>query len=335
VSPEPEDAVTDSATSARVRFVVVPFLPAQRPALGVSSLLSVLRKQDIAGDVRYLNLDYGKKLGWDFYEYLTSQLPTAFLPGEMIFTRALWHERAPDFAQYEQRISEWLERLSSRGGPGWKWPLTQWANYSKAMRAAIEEAPGVVAGWADEVLAGSPRVLGFTSTFQQSAAALALAREVRRRVPPEEVAILFGGANCEDDMGRALADNFDFIDCVVSGEGEEVIAGLVRQILEGGAPPPRYVQGAMVRDMDSLPVPDFDDYFTAARETSFGETRGWPRSRRAVAGGASNPTAPSAASTAGPWPSAARARRVSPPSWRRSARSTARPVSPSPTTSST
>ena len=47
--------------------------------------------------------------------------------------------------------------------------------------------------------------LGFSSTFQQNVASLAVARAVRRRVPKERVAILFGGANCEGEMGRAVA----------------------------------------------------------------------------------------------------------------------------------
>ena len=59
-----------------MRFVVVPFLPAHQPALGVSSLLSVLEARGIAGDVRYLNLAYGERVGWDLYGYLTSLLPT-------------------------------------------------------------------------------------------------------------------------------------------------------------------------------------------------------------------------------------------------------------------
>jgi ribosomal peptide maturation radical SAM protein 1 len=245
--------------------------------LGVSSLLSVLRDRGIEGDVHYLNLSYGERVGWDFYDYLTNQLPTSFLPGEMVFTRALWHERAADFAEYDERIQRKLEQMSARGGAAWKQPLTPWEIHGPKMRTAIDDAPRVISEWADAVLAGSPRVLGFTSTFQQSIAALALAREVRRRVPAEEVAIVFGGANCEDDMGRAMSDNFDFIDHVVSGEAEGVIVDLVQRLLDGdaeGGSPPRFVQGTMVRDMDALPIPGFDDYFSAVQQTSFGE-RTW------------------------------------------------------------
>jgi ribosomal peptide maturation radical SAM protein 1 len=276
--------VTGLAADPGVRFVVVPFVPAQQPALGVSSLLAVLKRAGIGGDVRYLNLAYGERVGWKFYNYLIDMLPTHFLPGDMVFSRALWGDRAPDLATYEERVVEWIRQAAAGGEAGLRAMLAEWERQAELVRAAFEEAPRIVSGWADELLADQPRVLGFTTTFQQNAAALALAQEVRRRVSREEVAILFGGANCEGDMGRALADNFPFIDAVVSGEAENVIVDLARRFIDapgsagqgsgpeserGGidAPGARYVPGVMVSDMDALPRPNFDQYFAAAERT--------------------------------------------------------------------
>jgi ribosomal peptide maturation radical SAM protein 1 len=264
--------MTSSGTGAHVRFVMVPFVPADQPALGVSSLLAVLKGAGIDGDVRYLNLEYGERLGWKLHVYLTQLLPASFLSGDMLFSGALWGERAAPFAAFEQRIRHWMQLAASGSESSLQARIDEWTCHADAMRAAIEDAPRVVAGWADELLADRPRMLAFSTSFQQSAAALALAQEVRRRVPREEVAILFGGANCEGEMGRALADNFPFIDCVVSGEAEAVIVDLVERIA-GGADVPRTMPGAMVSDMDALPIPDFGDYFAAAERTSLrGET---------------------------------------------------------------
>ncbi|MFY9822012.1 MAG: RiPP maturation radical SAM C-methyltransferase [Thermoanaerobaculia bacterium] len=263
--------MADSTANPLVRFVVAPCLPAHQPALGVSSLLAVLREQGIPGDVQYLNLDYGERIGWDLYQFVTVNLPSSLLAGEMLFTRALWGESAPEFSYFEDRVTRWLKRQPNRHHAVLEAQLSEWGTNSQKMRAAIEKAPQLISEWADVVLAGAPRVLGFTSTFQQSAAALALAREVRRRVPAEEVAIIFGGANCEDEMGRAMADNFDFIDCVVSGEAEEIIVDLVRKLMaEGGEErPPRFIQGPMVTNMDVLPIPEFEDYFAAAQRPEY------------------------------------------------------------------
>lgn len=257
-----------------VRFPVVPFLPAQQPALGISSLISVLGEQDIHADAQYLNLAYGEKHGWDFYVGLVSQIPTLFLPGEMLFAKALWGDQARSFDDYDEYLSDWVRSMVSyRHGEEEAASASRhwWFENRDAARAAFDENPMVVKQWADEVLEGGPRVIGFTSTFQQNVAALALAKEIRSRVPREEVAIMFGGANCESDMGRTIAEVFPFVDCVVSGEGEQVVVGIVRSFLglDQGNGPDRFVQGRMVTKMDDLPLPEFDHYFSALGETSF------------------------------------------------------------------
>jgi ribosomal peptide maturation radical SAM protein 1 len=259
--------VVEVVNGPSVRFVVVPFLPLSRPALGVSSLLAVLQQQHVSADVHYLNLAYAQQIGRGLYDYLTDYLPTQLLPGEAIFSRALWGDRALPFARYTEQVARAIEQIAIADQSGMTTIRALWERRAKESERAFEEAPRVIEQWADEVLAGSPRVLAFTSTFQQSAAALALAQEVRRRRPVERVAILFGGANCEDDMGRALADNFAFVDCVVSGEAEQVIGDLVASLLDGRSVP-RFVEGAMVRDMDALPVPNFDGYFDAIARTA-------------------------------------------------------------------
>lgn len=258
--------------SPAVRFVATPFLPEHQPALGISSLVAVLEARGIEADIKYLNIEYGRRIGWPLYTYLSNQLPTEFLLGEFVFAPALWGDAAPKWEDYVARFMAWqrLNILRRREGD---------------LDARLQEAQtlydgsaAAVRGWADEILRDRPRVVGFTSTFQQNVASLALARELRRRVPREELLIVFGGANCEDDMGRALADNFPFIDHVVSGEAENVIVDVIEAVCEesgrrvrAGSALPRYVVGTMIKEMDALPLPNFDHYFAAIKETEWDE----------------------------------------------------------------
>ena len=151
------------AADPRVRFVVVPFVPAHQPALGVSSLVAVLERAGIGGDVRYLNLSYGEELGWKLYSYLTDVVPTPFLPWDMVFSQALWGDRAPDVVSYEERVEQWIRQAAAGGEAGLRAMLAEWERHAEVVRAAVADAPRIVSGWADEVLAGRPRVLGFTS----------------------------------------------------------------------------------------------------------------------------------------------------------------------------
>lgn len=137
-------------------------------------------------------------------------------------------------------------------------------------RALYETSIDTVQGWVREILSDLPRVIGFTSTFQQNVAALSVAKELRRHVPREDLTILFGGANCESEMGRTMAEAFPFIDHVVGGEAEQVIVNLVRSaVTPGHAAAPRFISGVAVDDMDALPLPDFHDYFAAVKEISW------------------------------------------------------------------
>src|SRR3954449_11214655 len=85
-----------------------------------------------------------------------------------------------------------------------------------------------------EVLVGEPDVVGFTSTFMQNVASLALARELKRRRP--ELTVVFGGSNCDGPMGHALHRNHPFVDHVVRGEGEYAFPALLRHLDEGTPP---------------------------------------------------------------------------------------------------
>lgn len=91
--------------------------------------------------------------------------------------------------------------------------------------------------------------------------------------------IVFGGANCEAEMGIELHRQFGFVDYVCSGEGDVNFPELVRRIfrdqpahgLDGiiarsngeTVVPPQLV--APVSDLDALPVPSYDDYFEQLR----------------------------------------------------------------------
>ncbi len=125
---------------------------------------------------------------------------------------------------------------------------------------------------ADEILAGSPQMVGFTTTFGQVIASLALAHRIKARAP--DMKIVFGGANCEGEMGEALLLSYPQVDVVVRGEGEAVVVELARAVV-AGAPIPALPGFCYRQDrelivvpparsqvaMDTVPVPDYDDYF--------------------------------------------------------------------------
>jgi ribosomal peptide maturation radical SAM protein 1 len=264
-----------------VQLIVTPFLPREQPALGVSSLAAVLASRGIGAQVRYLNLDYLRICPTPLYDIVAHAFsPTLF--GEMIFGRALWGDAAPPWSDYFEVLER--SRCDRQRGvhasvslfPDEHTEALFWKEAPGLIQPFYERSPDIVAAWAEEILSSDPKVVGFSTTFQQNVASLALARELRRRAGQNGPAILFGGANCEGSMGRALARNFSFADHIVSGEAERVVEWLVpRLVNSGGMPQPfqmaldRVIPGEPVEDLNLLPTPDFDGYFAAYRKNAF------------------------------------------------------------------
>ncbi len=78
---------------------------------------------------------------------------------------------------------------------------------------------------ADELLALGPDVVGFSSAFMQNVPSLAVAARIKQRRP--EVTMLFGGGNCDGDMGVALHREFAVVDLVLRGEADETLPRLL------------------------------------------------------------------------------------------------------------
>lgn len=258
--------VSDRATirednqAAQVALVYMPFAPLNLPALGISLLKAVLAQRDIACDIHYLNLSFAEWISLPLYEWIRTQ-DFRFLLGEWFFTQELfgeWEQEHPLFKGLPHGSSNGVippERLES-----------------------LRQARHNIGAYLDACLLALPweryRIIGFSSSLLQNVASLALAKRIKAAWP--DIVIVLGGANCEGEMGLELHRRFPFIDFVCRGESDFLFPALVERLLAGASPPslPGLIRrgddgqsvpmgsGALpVTDLDSLPYPDFDDYF--------------------------------------------------------------------------
>ena len=249
-----QDSVPTAACD--VLLAVLPFGPLLQPSLGLSLLKAGLEAStDASARVEYLTLPFGDLLGADFYQWVAAEVPSEWVLGDWIFADALYGEDEPDggyFAEVLRGVEP--ERL---------------AQISEARRLAGPFLEACL----ERVRRAAPRIVGFTNAFAQQTASLALARRIKEEMP--ETFTLFGGANCEGVMGREILRAFPFVDAVVSGEGDRVFSRLVERILAGepfGDLPGVHTLESLqddevpgnaptVLEMDSLPVPGYDDFF--------------------------------------------------------------------------
>lgn len=242
-------------------LVNMPFAMADRPSIQCGLLKAGLAREGHEVDVLYLNLELAAELGEALYGEL-AKLRTGLLLGEWLFSAAAFGYRPNEDAYREacaQNLAMALDKLD--------------LDFERLCRLRNEELPAWIRRRAESVDWSAYTAIGFTSTFEQNTAALALAREIKQR--HADVPLIFGGANFDGDMGKEYVRGLPFVDLAVSGEGDVVLPQILARLAEGrgvldlpgvvarsngsivanGPAPP-------LRDLDGLPDPDYTDYFT-------------------------------------------------------------------------
>lgn len=262
----------------QVLLVNMPWAVIDLPSLALGIVKHRIRTKcpDTTVDVMHANLEYVdwivRAREFTFADYAYFAQETYFQGyGDWVFSSALYDD--PHW-----RVDKLRQRQAIADDP-------------EKLQLALdlhELAPAFVQALAEQILARSPDVVGFTSTFQQNAAALATARYVKRLAP--HVLTVMGGANCDGPQGAALHRNFPFVDFVVRGEGEASFPQLLDAVRGDG--PFAGIDGvcwraadatSVVNDMSSRPLPpadiatpDFDGYFErleASQASSWVEPR--------------------------------------------------------------
>ncbi|MEA2020899.1 MAG: RiPP maturation radical SAM C-methyltransferase [Candidatus Caldatribacteriota bacterium] len=258
----------------KVLLINMPFAPLSPPQLGIAILQSVLQHNNISCDTRYFTIDYAKRIGLPNYENIVNgAIDYEYLVGEWIFSLALWG----DTKLCEKYLSDILFRkvFSQNGKKNSRKDIieefSQLIEYEAFNSLSFIQECYETVNWADYSL------VGFSSTFQQNVASLALAQIVKKNHP--KLKIVFGGANCEDVMGYELISQFKFIDIIVNGEAEEIITPLANQVFNKKSL--RDIFGVVYRkdqegiypkkiksnwyhltpDIGKIPLPNFEDYF--------------------------------------------------------------------------
>lgn len=219
-------------------LVVPPFAQVETPTLGVAILAAACRARGLRVTVVHANLMLAARVGHGCYgEIATSNV--ASLLGERLF---LPHAYRADPAVAFDAPTALPPRL----------------------RSTHDAVAPAIAPLLDDVCTRirslAPRIVGITSSFQQTLAASAIAQRIKDEAP--DTRIVLGSPNAASPMGEALADIFPWIDHFFSGEADIAFPDFCAPLLaDPGADLPRIVHCPPLTDMRCSPAPDFSDYF--------------------------------------------------------------------------
>ena len=257
-----------------VVLVTMPFSDFHMPSMALSLLKACLTRAGVDSVVQYEHLHFIKSFGLrNFFNVQFSR--GNFMLGEIIFAKAA-HEKT---LGTPNEFRDWLIEKNIFAGADSSTATAQ----SEKTLAFIQKwqpfAENYIEEAAARVMAHKPKIVAFVSMFQQMNANIALARRLKQEENPP--IILVGGSNCMGDAGIALLEHFDAFDYVFIGEADEIFADVCSALLRDGeippekfpyglwstrAPKPKTLVHRVTKNLDDLPVPDFDDFFKTHNE---------------------------------------------------------------------
>lgn len=247
-----------------VVLACLPWAASTRPSLGLGLLQAAARSRGYPCRAEYLNLDFAAAFGPDAYDLMASH-DDLFALGEHLFAVDLFGRRA---LRSDGFLDRFLERLADDGD-------VARVLSPELIRAARDElVPDALSRYARRILGHAPEIVGLTCVFNQVLPSLALARRLKQANPG--LRILLGGSCVHGKMGETYARWFpELVDHVFTGEADHSFPALLDALAAGADPAtiPGVTSGGalgapgpLVRDLDALPIPDYDDYFAMREE---------------------------------------------------------------------
>lgn len=250
-----------------IALISMPTLTASFPSFQLGLLKPTLERHGITVQTFSLYLYFGTHIGWRLNDTLSAVRPC--MAGEWIWSKAAFGTFSDDEAYlrlYERNFRQ----------------ICRDAGCSLEELVAVRDTKSFAfLDFCMESIDWSRfELIGFSVVFQQMVASLALARRLKERHP--EIPIIFGGATFEDDIGDGIMHGCPWVDYVHCGDGDksfpELVWRLRRQESLADLPGVMWRDGEEVRfhgrapnltNLDATPVPDFDEYFYARKESGY------------------------------------------------------------------
>ena len=168
----------------------MPFADVSRPAIGVSLLKASAIGSGFSATIHYCNFHFAELMGCHTYQSISSSFAPEILLGEWFFADELFGNEIPPEDDYFEKI---LGPLAS-------------PDMIVSLREARKMRRQYLDNTVQKITELAPRVVGFTTTFHQTCSSLAIAKRLKQM--PNPPIVLFGGANCEGEMGLQLLQSF-------------------------------------------------------------------------------------------------------------------------------
>jgi ribosomal peptide maturation radical SAM protein 1 len=228
----------------RLLLLVSPLVWTAAPLGGIHQLQAFCRQEDINTTVFYSNLLYSRLVGRDLHQAIVME--DAVLLAERLFAASAFG-LPPMGLRFEHNLS-----LLESSYPDGRFRGVDWLDLEGRTRDWVH----TLGRWIAD--SGFP-IVGCSTTHGGLAPAVALLKVVKRLAP--FIVTVIGGALCEGEMAEGILSLDSPIDVVFSGEGDQDFPNLANRYLRGERPEEAIHVGRVLPDLDTAPLPDYDDFF--------------------------------------------------------------------------
>ncbi len=231
-----------------VVLVQPPFGNYEYPSIALSTLKSVLTQDKIESEIVYANLVLAKKITPDLYHKISVTSPLK-LYAEWLFSSFAYN--------VVEKNALYMEQFKDQPIPVLLLDTTITHNDLIRTKEIIGD---YLKEMCNTILEYNPKIVGFGSLFQQTCASVAIAKLLKQK--NQNIVTVMGGVRCNYPMGQAIHDISPSIDYIFTGDAEFVFNKFCKQILSGHLPDEKLIECSPLQDLDSLPYPDYSDYYT-------------------------------------------------------------------------
>jgi ribosomal peptide maturation radical SAM protein 1 len=254
-----------------IALVALPWAERSRPCCSIPALAGYLRRAEPTWriDSHYDYVLIAEKLGFRLYDEIAE---SCYVLGETLNIGLLY----PD--QRKTATEQFCELYTKKKArPHASADQRALGVESHAIAAALQahfvEYDACLAQLADRL--SRCDAVGLTTSFGQVFSNLALAKKLKAK--NSDIKIILGGSSISSAVGPSLLEEYDFIDYIIQGEGEIPLLSLsralalgaeheipaIRSVVTRGSSALHAASGAPLTEvdsMDSLPIPDLDEY---------------------------------------------------------------------------
>jgi ribosomal peptide maturation radical SAM protein 1 len=245
-----------------VLILALPFAGITIPSIQLPILEAYLKEREIKIKTRHLYLKAAEFYGLKNYSFLIDS-PNDSYTAQMIFSRYVfpdhWTNNEYKFREYfEKQVSEFKD---INGNFTFERYLQLTDNFYNWVIETVE--------WRDY------DIIGFTLNYGQLLPSLAIARKIKELDPEKK--IIFGGSRTINEIGIKTLEAFEYVDFIISGEGEEPLYRLASDFQNH-----KFIQNLIYRtgeeiiwnksdyfiDLNNIPFLSFSSFYSELESTS-------------------------------------------------------------------